>query len=179
MYYIKKQKVAFTAAIAALCFLMILFCNDEWIRLNQYRFVVYNTAKTTHAELIRGSNYTVEGNQFFFSNSNNYACENAHNYWQSWEEAKQYGNEICRVKGKTILVLQQKITPGLRFHADYLVINYFAKNQPEKLIQIFTPQEIIIGNNLTANQQQKWKEACTAAKIPLYIVRDSGALVLE
>ncbi len=179
LFLMKKQKPALFMGLGAACLLLFSFCNDEWVRLHQHRLVAYNTGKANHIELIKGSSYAVLNTDTGTGKKIEYAVKPAHIGWRAWKKDTIAANEIYDVNGKTVLLLNEEINTDSHFPVDYLIINYTGKPGPLKLQKIFSPSMIIIGNNYTRKQQDKFMREGANAGIPVHAIGKDGAFVLE
>ena len=179
LFLLKKQKPALFTGLVSSCLLLCSFCSDEWVRLHQERFVVYNTAKTNHIELIKSGNYTVINRDTATRKKISYAVTQAHIYWQALKKDTTTANEILVAGGKTILVLNNDINADNPFPVDILVINYTGKTDLQKLHRIFSTSLIVLGNNFTEKQQEKWVKECASFNISVHSIAMKGAFILN
>ena len=177
LFLLKKQKPALFTGLGAACLLLCSFCGDEWSRLHQQRFVVYNTAKVNHIELIKSDSYTIINTDTAARKKTGYAVKPAHTNWQAWKKNTTVANEILVTKGKTILLLNNNINADDSFPVDILVINYTGNIDLHRLHKVFSPSLLIIGNNYTEKQQEKWAKECAIEGISVHSVVQDGAFV--
>ena len=177
LFLLKKQKRSLLLGLSAACLLLVFFCHDQWTRLHQQHFVVYNTGKANHIEIISGTNYSVLYADTANTKKTDYAVKPAHTYWQAWNKATGSQNEIFSINGKTILLLNEDINTTGTFPVDYLVVNYTGDPAPDRLQRIFTPSCIIIGNNYSRRQQADWAEIAATNHIPIHIIAEQGAFI--
>jgi hypothetical protein len=179
LFLLKKHKPALFTGLAALCLLMLCLCKDQWFLLQQNHLVAYNTAKANYIELIKGNRYSVVSPYIGKIKRTEYAATAAHTGWQVWRKDTGPTNEILNIGGKTALVLNADMTGGGHFHVDYLIVNYTAKLNLTKLREVFSPNLIVIGNNFTRKQQDKYVKKSEAAGIKIHAIANDGAFVLH
>ncbi len=179
LFFMKKNKVALFTGLPACCLLLVLFCQDEWTNLHQQRFVVYNTGKVNHTELVNGKTFSVLHTDTANTRKIMYAIKPAHTYWQSFKQEKSTPNEITNVQGKTILMLNDNNISTGHFHVDFLVINTTKRIDPAELKEIFSPSMVIIGNSLHRKQKEKFTRDCSRAGIAIYDVSEQGAFIID
>ncbi len=126
-FLMKQQKPALFIGMGAACLLLCSFCNNEWARLHQQRFVVYNTAKANHIELIKGDTYTIINTDTAVQKKIDYAVSPAHINLGAWKKDNITANKLFVVGGKAVLVLDSEINTNGHFPVNILVINYTGK----------------------------------------------------
>ena len=179
-YILRKKTKVMLVAVAALCIVLILLCADKFVSIRQAKFVVFNTGKSSHIEIIRGNNYSV-----FCTDTSRpalvaYATKPAHTMWQAWQPADQNPpSGLLMVAGKKILVLTKPLAPPEPIPVNYLIVNYKCQPEPSVIIKSFSPQKLILGNTCEPSDWDKWQTACDAAHLPLHIVPRDGAFVVE
>ncbi|MCW3120673.1 MAG: ComEC family competence protein [Flavipsychrobacter sp.] len=178
LFLIRKKKQALFTGIIACCVLLISFCNDEWIRLQQDRLVVYNTGKTNHVELIRGARFSVLHTDTAVTKQVAYAVNPAHINWRVWRKDSNYVNEFFEVGGKTVLVLNEAIPAESKFPVDYLIVNYTCKLNAMQLKNIFSPKMTVIGNNYSKRMQEDLVKSFTVNGMSVHSIANDGAFIL-
>jgi competence protein ComEC len=179
LFLLKKQKPGLFTGLVACCFLFASFCKGEWTRLYQHRLIVYNTGKANHIELIKGSTYAVLNTDTSAQKKIDYAVKPAHINWQAWKRDSTATNEVYEINGKTVLILNEEINADSQFPVDYLIINYTGNPDAVRLQKIFSPSVIVIGNNYTKTQQEKFVNAGLSTGITIHAVADKGAFILN
>ncbi len=179
LFLIKRQKAALFMSLAGACLLLTSFCNDEWISLHQHRLVIYNTTRASHIELVNGKTYTVLNTEIANHKKIAYTVKPAHTNWGAWQESNDTPSEVIDINGKTVLLLNREITNAPPFPVNYLFINYPEETDLVKLQKIFSPSLIIFGNNYSREQTDKFVKACADKNIPLHIIANDGAFVLN
>lgn len=179
LFFINKQKSKLYTALIASCIILTSFCYNEWIHLHQQYYVVYNISKANYIEHIQGKNYTVLNEDRLSNSHTDNVATPAHIHWQALEKKIDSSKEITRIGNTTVLILDNTMNCKDTFHVDYLIINNNGKVNPAQLQKTFTPKAIIVSNNLTLNKQHKWKTACDDAHIPVHVVADNGAFVID
>ena len=179
LFLIKRQKAALFMSLAGACLLLTSFCNDEWISLHQHRLVIYNTTRASHIELVNGKTYTVLNTEIANHKKIAYTVKPAHTNWGAWQESNDTHSEVIDINGKTVLLLNREITNVPPFPVNYLFINYPDETDLFKLQKIFSPSLIIIGNNYSREQTDKFVKACAGKNIQLHIIANDGAFVLN
>lgn len=179
LFLIKKKKAALFTGFAAACLLFISFCNDEWIRLHQHRFIIYNTANVNHIELINGKTYSILHTDTTAVKKIAYTIKPAHTNWGAWQQAKTAPGEIIDVNGKTLLILNMDIDPSAHFPVDYLFINHPVVTDPVKLQQIFSPKCIIIGSNYKKDEREEFIKTAVENGIAIHSVANDGSFILN
>jgi competence protein ComEC len=179
LFLLKKKKAALFGSLGAACLLLILFCHDEWQRLQQQRLVVYNTGKANRIELISGGRYSILATDTSANKKIEYAVKPAHINWRAWRQDSTANKETIVIGGKSILVLNREIIAGSSFPVDYLIVNYSGKIDPSVVKNTFSPKLIVVGNNYTKKQQEKLVKECAAAGIAVHSIANDGAFVVE
>lgn len=179
LFLIRQQKQALFAGMAAACVLWLCFCNDEWRRLNQQRFVVYSLGKVEQAELIEGDRYTVLVTDTGSRKRIDYAVKPAHIGWRAWRQDSVDHKELFNINGKSVLVPHHEINPDDHFHVDYLIVTGSDANDPLKLKRVFTPRVVVISNSSSKKSQDKQAQAFLRAGMQVHIVGRDGAFVLD
>jgi competence protein ComEC len=180
LFLMKKQKPALFTGLIAACLLLISFSASEWTMLHQRRLVVYNTGKANYIELIEGDHYSIICQDTGSQKKTNYAIKPAHIGWHAWrQDSSATPYEIMNINGKSLLILNQRVDTGLRFHVDYLVINCEGRLTVEHLQRVFTPEIIIAGNSYSVNQQDNLLRNCVNNAIGSHATRAQGAYVAE
>jgi len=179
LFLLKKQKPAIFAAAIASCILMFSFCKDKWKALHQQRFVIYNTGKANHIELVKGNYYTVLYTDTGSQKKTDYVVKPSHIGWRAWKQDSSGIQDIYEIGGKTVLILNRDIDSNTRFHADYLVVNYSGKIYSEELRKIFSPSLVIIGNNYNRRQQDGFTKEFEQAGVAIHCMDKDGAIVIQ
>lgn len=174
---LREKKAGLLAALGSLCLFMLLLCAGKYTSLLQQRFVVYNTGKNNHIELIDGSYYCVLSADTTAPDKIRYATNPSHIEWQAWQAANRH-DSVLYIHGQRILILNEEGLAG-SFPVDYLVVNYHGATDPQLLQKVYTPKCIVIGNNYTRKEQETWIAAAVAAHIKVHAVAIDGAFVME
>jgi competence protein ComEC len=180
LFLMKKQKPALFIGLIAACLLLSSFCTSEWTMLHQRRLVVYNTGKANYIELIEGDHYSIICQDTGSQKKTSYACKPAHIGWCAWRQDSVTSlSDIMEINGKSLLILNQRIDTSMRFHVDYLVVNYAGRLNAENLQLVFSPETIILGNNYSENQQDNLLLNCANCAIGAHGTRSQGAYIAE
>jgi len=179
LFLMKKNKPALFTGIIAVCLLLVCFCTDQRSTMHQHRMIVYNAGKSNHIELISGSNYTVLYKDTGSQIKTDYIVKPTHIGWRAWKQDSTKTQEIGSINGKSFLILNYAADTSIRFHTDFLIINYIGKIDAKELQKIFSPSLIIIGNKYTRRQQQRFKKDFAKAGLQVHCISEDGAFVLE
>jgi competence protein ComEC len=179
LFLMQQRKPAVFTALVAACLLLLSFNRNEWARLHQRRLIVYNVSKTNYIELITGSNYTVLQTDTAFTKKISYSIKPAHIYWGAWQQDSAIANELVSIGGKTALLLNREINTTDHFPVDYLIINYSGHPDAAELSRIFSPSLIIMGNNYTKKQQDKFRKECRRSGTAMHAIAEDGAFVIN
>ncbi len=180
IYAMQQKKVAlYTALLSAIIFLVSLNIN-EWNALHQQRLIVYNMGKTNHIELIQGKRYSVlHTDTSLDERKKNYVLKPAHTGYSAWRKGNIVKNDIVHINGKTVLILNNKPATNEPFQIDCVIINYKADAEDLQNIKTaFSPQQIVLGNNIPRNQTSALVEQTQHIGINLWAVSRKGAFVL-
>jgi competence protein ComEC len=175
VFFLQRQTRAAFIGLSAASLLLLSFCVDEWIRLQQQRLIIYNTGKTAHIELIRADTYAILKTDTAEAGKIAYAVMPAHIGWRAWKQDSTKANEIFYVGGKKVLFLNDDIKTNSHFRVDYLVVNTGAARDLHRLCNIFYPNTIVIGNNKAG---VKWIRMPAADSVLVHSVKDDGAFVV-
>ena len=178
LFFINRQKAALFTGMAVACILLLSLSKDEWVRLHQQRLIVYNISKGNYVELIKGSDNSVLSTDTV-TKKVDYAVKPAHINWRAWHQDSSTVNEITYINGRSFLLLNTEADSAAHFPVDYLMVNYPAQPDLAKLKNVFSPSQIIIGNNYTPKQREKFVKDGADAGIPVYVVANSGAFILK
>ncbi len=186
VFLMKKNKPALFTGTMAACLLLLCFCKGQWSRMHQHRLIVYNTGKANHIELIKGGDYAVLYKDTGSQKKADYIIKPSHIGWrvhlpdrQAWREDSTAPREIVSINGKSVLILNTVVDTSIRFHTDYLVVNFTGKIEARVLQRIFSPSLIIIGNNYSRRQQQRFKKEFAKTGVLVHCISEDGAFVLE
>ncbi len=179
IFLLKKQKAGLFTAMTALCVLMLSFCMNEWNSLHQRRFVVYNTGKTKHTELISGHSYAVISTDTAREKQGYYAVQAAHILWRTQVEHATGGQEVYCVHGKSILILTKPSIGSRKFPIDYLVVNSPKLPYYADVKRTFSPSLIVIGHTYPKRQLNRFMKDCADAGTAVHDVSSTGSFVLQ
>ena len=178
-FIMRKNKKALFLSLVSCCVVMALLNVDKWKSLNQQRFVVFNTPHNNRIEVINGDGYSVISTDTTGAKKISYIVNPSHIQWQAWQQSGSGTNEILRIGGKTILILNKEMTDGGHFPVDYVVINYNGAADINSLKKIFTPETIIIGNNYTSAEQEQWVTEGAALHVHVHSIHKDGAFLIS
>jgi len=178
-YILKGNRKALLAGLSAACLLLCSLCLSEWNRLHQQKFIVYNVPRANHVDLVRGARYTVLCTDTLLNKKVNYAIRPAHIGWRAWEEQEMPRQDIFSINGKTVLVLNDRLTGTGHFPVDYLVLNTAGKPDMKKLLKTITPSMVIVSNNYSKKQLARITDGCKRAGIAMHNVATQGAFILS
>ncbi len=177
-FIMRKQKSALFTGLSMSIMLLAFLCYDQWSSLRQQRLVVYNIGSINRIERIEGKRYSVLSPDTGNIKKIAYATTAAHTHWRAWRKGNDTG-EVFVVNGKTVLVLNREIFGTGTFPADYVIINYTGYADPAVLKKVFSPAGIIMGNNYTKRQQEKFVAACANVSLPVHSIANNGAFVVN
>ncbi len=178
-FLIKHYKGAFFASLSATCLLLVCFCLNEWDRLHHHALVVYNTAHTSHIELVDGSGYSTLYTDTAASRQSEYASRPAHIGWSAWDQQPTGQKEVFSIGGKTALILNHPVTGDQHFPVDYLILNDTGRVDMPELLRTFSPRTVVAGNNYSRREVAAITKACNGAGVQVHVVADKGAFVLS
>ncbi len=181
IFLLKKTKPAIFVCLASLSCLLIFFCHDEWTSLRREQLVVYNINKMNHIELIQGKYFSVlNTDTSVTANKKDYILRPAHTNWNAWRTKNVPPSDLFLIGNKTVLLLNKPITTTAHFPVDYLVLNYpLKKTDLRQLMETFSPQKIILGNNNSRYIIDKYFEKSKESNIPLHSLAYNGAFVIS
>ena len=178
-FILRKQKPALFAGLGALCLFLLSSCFGEWANLHQQHLVVYNAGKGNHIERIDGKYCRVLHTDTAAAKKIAYATTPAHIQWQAERAAQTNKNEIQLVGSKKVLLLNAPVTGSIAFPVDDVIINYTGAVDLKKLMDVFSPEHIVIGNNYSRQQIESIVKASTGTHAPLHIIAWDGAFVVD
>ncbi len=178
-FFIKKQKTALLYSLGLGCILLLSFCKNEYIVLQQDKFIVFNTTKNSRVERITGKHYVLIAYDTPTLKKSETITMPLHTYLQAWHKEQIKPEELYFINGKSVLILNKESIYRHKFPVDYVLINYKGKIEPELIDKTFHPAKIIIGTNYSEFVQEKWIEKSHQNKIPIYTIAKEGAFILE
>ena len=165
--------------LSALCLFLLSSCFGEWDNLNQQHLVVYNAGRGNHMERIDGKYYRVLHTDTAIAKKIAYATTPAHIQWQAERAAQTNKNELQLVGSKKVLLLNAPVTGSIAFPVDDVIINYTGAVDLKKIMRVFSPEHIVIGNNYSRQQIESIVKASTGTHAPLHIIAWDGAFVVD
>jgi hypothetical protein len=132
-------------------------------------------------ELIEGKYYSVlHTDSIVPENKKQYILKPAHTNWMAWRNMDMDSRKILLVGDKKILLLDSPIKTGGHFPVDYVIIAAPLKDfSPQQIMNQFSPGMIIVGNNSSRRQINKWYTNCLEKNISLHTLSYNGAFVLQ
>ncbi len=177
-FLLKKKKTALFAGLSAVIVLLMLLNADEWAALQQKSLVEYNIAGLNRIELIKGKYYNPLTPDTGDLKKINYATDGNHISRHAWKKGRDYGG-LFIVNGKTVLILNRNIYSHAKFHIDVLILNLRDLPDLVQLQSIFTPQVIVIGCNISRQQQRQLPRNRPITGSNIHSVAVNGAFVLN
>ena len=179
-FFIKKQKGGLYVSFGGCVLLFFSLSYGQWSACHQKRLVVYNTGKANHIELIEGKKYAVLYQDTGTSKKTEYAIKPAHIMWHAWHRDSVAGKtELLTINSKRVVILNQAIENSAKFQADYVIINYSGYVDAESLKGVFSPKLVVLGNNYSRWQQERWKQRFAKAGVAVHCIALDGAFIVE
>lgn len=176
-YLIRRSKTSLMGSLIVSCLLAASVCKSSYEHHNQQIVVVYNTPKSTHTELITGTQYSVLATDSTQTQPITYATSYAHNAWQAWQQQEPPAHNIHLIDGKTVLVLDKPMLYNDATPVHTLILAMPTLPALPALIAQYKPQEIVVGNELTQQQLEALTDICNEQKIALHHTGTMGAYV--
>jgi competence protein ComEC len=178
IYCFRKKSVYLFAALLV----GILFTGDltgrDIVALHQEKLVVYNSGKSSQADLFTGKTathlYTPDSGQI------KYSLRPAMLGFGVNEERidTATGSRILRVRNKRILFMGRcNINPKSSFPVDVLVISSSCVFSPQQWFQAFHPSKIVLDGSIPRWKAKQWKQALIQAGAQVHWVTEDGAFV--
>lgn len=177
-FLIRKYKPALFGGLAAFCILLGALCFSRYYTLQQHRLVVYNVPGASHVELINGDKYAVLATDTGAGKKTRYATLPAHIGWQAWQEDRIAQGSIYLIAGKTVLILNNDVSPFGHFPVDYLVVNFSGTPDFAQLAAVFSPSVIVTRGNVAGKTAEEWQRQVPAG-IKLHLLSLSGSLIID
>ncbi len=182
VFFLKRSENGLAAGLMALCLLFILLIADKWQSLTQQQFIVYNINGKNCAELINGNRYMPVVWSDSLETGSDYATKEYRIAARAWQKGPEYPYPLLTINGKTLFILSQ---PPVKYHhspvkIDYLLLNYSlgAFNAPD-LYQHFGFKCMIVTGNQKRHIIRRWRDSCTAYRIPVHFTLLDGAFILK
>jgi competence protein ComEC len=177
--WLTKEKRAWWLALPAACTLMLLFSVDTYQALSQQKLVVYNNGRNELVELIDGKHSIPLAGEL----AENYNTRAAHTGWHAWKtsEAREE-NPVHVINGQTVFLLKDTTIQAyaLSFPVDVLVVCRSLRSlQVRRILQAFSPKEVVLAQRPSKDHLQRWKDSCVAHNAHLYNVAEDGAFIME
>ena len=177
LFLLQRQKRPLFIGMFASCILLCFLISDKWISLRQHHLIVYNTARASQIELIKGNNYFVLSTDTGVNKKIDYTVKPAHTYLHAWTKDSLPENEIFYVRDKKVLILNQEIQTTEQFPVDYLIVNYTAGVDLAALQHTFSPSKMILGGLFPSKLAEKLADQGRENNIPLYVTSLDGAFI--
>jgi len=178
-FILRKGKPTLFVGLSALCLFLLSSCFGEWNNLHQQHLVVYNAGRGNHIERIDGKYYRVLHTDTAVAKKIAYATTPAHIQWQVERAAQTNKNELQLVGSKKVLLLSAPVTGNNPFPVDDIVINYTGAVDLKKIMAVFSPEHIVIGNNYSRQQIESIVKSSGGMHAPLHIIAWDGAFVVD
>jgi hypothetical protein len=164
-FLMKRQKAGLYFSFIGIVLLFLSLSYDQRNASRQKRLVVFNTGKANHIELIEGKKYATLYQDTGTNKKTEYAIKPARIMWHAWHNDSVVGKtELVSINGKQILILNKAIDSSAKFKADYVIINYTGHINAENLKKVFAPKLVVLGNNYSRWQQERWKQRFAKAR---------------
>lgn len=178
-WLIKQYKKALFAGLTAACVLLLLPCIDDNKAQRQKQLIVYNTGKSTYAEIINGKYFSVFCNDSFPVNT--YARNALHTQLHAWKERK-FNASVLHGKAGNILLLKDQLqySDSTRFPVDVLIVAAKLKQLSfTNVVHCYQPKQIVIPSGQSGWYAARWKDSCAAHHIACHNTAENGAFVTD
>jgi hypothetical protein len=178
-YILLRINKALLVGLGAACLLFAFLCVDQWQRLRQERIIVYNIAQSGHADIMRGDRFSTIYTDTLLPKKINYAVRPAHIGWRAWEEMGMPRQEIFSVNGKSVLVLNDRLTGTGKFEVDYLILNIAGRPDADQLLKVVRPHTLVVSGKYSEKQVEAIEKACREAGVVVHNTGTQGAFVVS
>ena len=178
IYLLKNNKKAlFTGGIAIVLFL-ISACVRYMQTLQQEMLIMYNVSKENRIELITGTIATVlNGNDSVNVTTRKFVLEPAHINLHIDEVRKAEKDNLVRVAGKTVFIVNQPIKDTLIQVAVVILNSKYVDVAAIK--KVFQPEIIVIPAKVSKDKAETISLEAAQQGIKVHDVRNDGAYILS
>ncbi len=178
MFILKKSKPAFFAAGIALVLFIASVCFVYMRTLQQEMLIVYNISKDNRIELITGTTATVlDGNDSVNVATRKFVLEPAHINLHIDEVRKAEKDNLVRVAGKTVFIVNQPIRDTL-IPVDVVILN--SKYADVAAIKkVFQPEVLVMPAKVSRDKAETISLEAVQLGIKVHNVRNDGAYILS
>jgi len=178
MFILKKSKPAFFAAGIALVLFIASVCFVYMRTLQQEMLIVYNISKDNRIELITGTTATVlDGNDSVNVATRKFVLEPAHINLHIDEVRKAEKDNLVRVAGKTVFIVNQPIRDTL-IPVDVVILNSKYADVAE-IKEVLQPEIIVIPAKVSKDKAETISLEAVQLGIKVHNVRNDGAYILS
>jgi competence protein ComEC len=180
IYLARKHASSLIAGLTCSCVLFLNLILQDISALRQDRVVVYNIARQSSVDIIRGKSVSTtfkKGGMQEETKILSHILLPARLGFRAMN-LKETTPGIFKTSGKTTLLLQQEIPAACSqlFPVDNLVIGTGCTDQPELWLRTFRPGQVIIDGSISRKTAEKWKNQLeTVYGTPVHWVGQDGA----
>jgi len=178
VFLIKKHKQALFIGLTCCCAFLLSSCVKEWRSLQQNLFIVYNTSRGSHIELVQGStSTTLYSPENVDPETEKYVLTPAHTHLHIKDTLKRDEN-LNRLKlGNRVIFIVNQLIKDTTIPADIVVLNKAKGIEIATIKKVFSPEKIVISSAIPAGKAEAWMTEAGAMGIEVHNVRNDGAFV--
>jgi cysteine sulfinate desulfinase/cysteine desulfurase-like protein len=87
--------------------------------------------------------------------------------------------EIFSVNGKSVLVLNDRLTGTGKFEVDYLILNIAGRPDADQLLKVVRPHTLVVSGKYSEKQVEAIEKACREAGVVVHNTGTQGAFVVS
>jgi competence protein ComEC len=176
VFLMKKRKAGLFIALGAVCMLIASFCADHWQVRHRECVVVYNISGANRVEYISGNTCHIICADT--GRKAGYATTPAYINWRIRSIDTIRPSRPLHIHDKTVLVLTDTLSAAGQ-HIDELVLAGSGQMWPDRLQQLYSPREVVVGNGYNAAQRAVMVQQLKARGIAVHSVAEDGACIIE
>ncbi len=180
VFLIKKNKQALFIGLSTCSLFLFSSCVAEWQSVKQNVFVVYNTSRGNHIELIQGTKCTtLYCPEHTDPKTWQYVLAPAHINMHVRDTLKVTTTyNMIKTGGKTVFILDKPIQ-DTTLHADYVILTRTKGINLKTIKEVFTPKQIVISSSIPANKAALWATEAERIGLQVHNIRRDGAFMMR
>ena len=180
-WMINQSRSAFVSALFVMIALLLLQVNSVYIHQRQKKLIVYNHSTITALTWMHGATAVSFATRKDIDDSNRlaYLIQPCYALYQIRQPKTQLIQPLISIGGYTLLIPDRNRLPPptADFPVNYLLVSRDAPFQGESWIKSRRVQLALLDGTLGAQTRIAWEKQLTAAGIPFYDMKQSGAFV--